>query len=54
MILLTMSLDIALGYAGIVTLGQAAFFGFGAYTARHFRDPRRCKIRCSVFWSRPR
>jgi branched-chain amino acid transport system permease protein len=33
MILLTLSLDLALGYAGIVTLGQAAFFGFGAYAA---------------------
>jgi branched-chain amino acid transport system permease protein len=28
-----MSLDIILGYAGIVTLGHAAFFGLGAYTA---------------------
>ncbi len=36
MILFAMSLDIALGYAGIVTLGQAAFFGFGAYTAGIF------------------
>ena len=36
MILFAVSLDIALGYAGIVTLGQAAFFGFGAYTAGLF------------------
>ncbi|MCC6949409.1 MAG: branched-chain amino acid ABC transporter permease [Bradyrhizobiaceae bacterium] len=36
MILLTLSLDLALGYAGIVTLGQAAFFGFGAYAAGLF------------------
>jgi branched-chain amino acid transport system permease protein len=36
MILLTLSLDIALGYAGIVTLGHAAFFGFGAYAAGLF------------------
>jgi branched-chain amino acid transport system permease protein len=28
-----MSLDLILGYAGIVSLGHAAFFGFGAYTA---------------------
>jgi len=32
-ILFTLSLDLALGYAGIVTLGHAAFFGFGAYAA---------------------
>ena len=28
-----MSLDLILGYAGIVSLGHAAFFGIGAYTA---------------------
>jgi branched-chain amino acid transport system permease protein len=28
-----LSLDLILGYAGIVTLGHAAFFGIGAYTA---------------------
>ena len=28
-----LSADLVLGYAGIVTLGQAAFFGTGAYTA---------------------
>ena len=33
MILFTLSLDLALGYAGIITLGHAAFFGIGAYTA---------------------
>jgi branched-chain amino acid transport system permease protein len=32
-ILFALSLDLALGYAGIVTLGHAAFFGFGAYVA---------------------
>jgi branched-chain amino acid transport system permease protein len=31
-ILFAISLDLALGYAGIVTLGHAAFFGAGAYT----------------------
>jgi branched-chain amino acid transport system permease protein len=31
-ILFAVSLDLALGYAGIVTLGHAAFFGAGAYT----------------------
>ncbi|MGA8052190.1 MAG: branched-chain amino acid ABC transporter permease [Burkholderiales bacterium] len=33
MILFALSLDLILGYAGIVTLGQAAFFGTGAYAA---------------------
>jgi branched-chain amino acid transport system permease protein len=32
-ILFALSLDLVLGYAGIVTLGHAAFFGAGAYTA---------------------
>ena len=31
-ILFALSLDLILGYAGIVTLGHAAFFGIGAYT----------------------
>jgi branched-chain amino acid transport system permease protein len=30
-ILFALSLDLALGYAGIITLGHAAFFGAGAY-----------------------
>jgi branched-chain amino acid transport system permease protein len=33
MVVFALSLDLALGYAGIVTLGHAAFFGTGAYTA---------------------
>ncbi|HEY2136253.1 MAG TPA: branched-chain amino acid ABC transporter permease [Xanthobacteraceae bacterium] len=32
-IIFALSVDLVLGYAGIVTLGQAAFFGTGAYTA---------------------
>jgi branched-chain amino acid transport system permease protein len=32
-ILFALSADLVLGYAGIVTLGHAAFFGSGAYTA---------------------
>ncbi len=32
MILFALSVDLILGYAGIVTLGHAAFFGVGAYT----------------------
>ncbi|MDB5962259.1 MAG: transporter permease [Massilia sp.] len=31
--LFALSLDVILGYAGIVSLGHAAFFGLGAYTA---------------------
>ena len=44
-ILFALSLDLVLGYAGIVTLGHAAFFGAGAYTvgilAKHglWREP---------------
>lgn len=33
MILFALSLDLILGYAGIISLGHAAFFGVGAYTA---------------------
>src|SRR5262249_48305812 len=32
-ILFGLSVDLVLGYAGIITLGHAAFFGVGAYTA---------------------
>ena len=34
--LFALSLDIILGYAGIISLGHAAFFGVGAYTAGLF------------------
>jgi branched-chain amino acid transport system permease protein len=34
--LFALSLDFVLGYAGIVSLGHAAFFGFGAYSAGLF------------------
>jgi branched-chain amino acid transport system permease protein len=34
--LFAMSLDLILGYAGIVSLGHAAFFGMGAYSAALF------------------
>jgi len=42
--LFALSLDLILGYAGIVSLGHAAFFGFGAYVAgllaaNGFTDP---------------
>jgi branched-chain amino acid transport system permease protein len=41
--LFVLSLDLILGYAGIISLGHAAFFGVGAYTAgllalHHFVD----------------
>jgi branched-chain amino acid transport system permease protein len=31
-VMFALSLDLILGYAGIITLGHAAFFGIGAYT----------------------
>ena len=34
--LFALSIDLVLGYAGIVTLGHAAFFGLGAYGAGIF------------------
>ncbi|MBY0532145.1 MAG: branched-chain amino acid ABC transporter permease [Xanthobacteraceae bacterium] len=34
--LFALSLDLLLGYAGIVSLGHAAYFGFGAYVAALF------------------
>jgi branched-chain amino acid transport system permease protein len=34
--LFALSLDLILGYAGVVSLGHAAFLGFGAYTAALF------------------
>src|SRR5471032_3124576 len=34
--LFALSLDIILGYAGVVSLGHAAFFGIGAYGAGIF------------------
>jgi len=42
--LFALSLDLILGYAGIVSLGHAAFFGVGAYTAgliakHYFAEP---------------
>jgi branched-chain amino acid transport system permease protein len=37
--LFALSLDLILGYAGIVSLGHAAFFGFGAYTAGIITKP---------------
>lgn len=44
MSLFALSLDLVLGFAGIVTLGHAAYFGIGAYTAallafRGFQEP---------------
>ena len=44
--LFAISLDLILGYAGIVSLGHAAFFGIGAYTAG--------LLPCTAFTSRCR
>ncbi len=58
--LFALSLDLILGYAGIVSLGHAAYFGFGAYTAgliakwgwgeplTGLGDRRRRRRRCSA------
>jgi len=32
-VLYALSLDLILGYAGIITLGHSAYFGLGAYVA---------------------
>ena len=45
MVMFALSLDLILGYAGIVTLGHAAFFGVGAYTVA-LASPR-------LGWSEP-
>ena len=34
-----MSLDLLIGYAGIMSLGHAAFFGAAGYGAGHFGGP---------------
>jgi hypothetical protein len=56
-ILFALSLDLALGYAGIVTLGHAAFFGAGAYTvgmlAKFASGTNLCPHLCSPRVSRP-
>ena len=45
MVLFALSLDLILGYAGIVTLGHAAYFGVGAYAA--------ALLITSVGWTEP-
>src|SRR2546429_9627837 len=37
--LFALSLDLILGYAGIISLGHAAFFGLGSYAASLFAKP---------------
>ena len=54
--LFAVSLDLVLGYTGIVSLGHAAFFGLGAYTAALFckhvsPDPH---LGCWRRWALPR
>lgn len=43
--LFALSLDLILGYAGIVSLGHAAFFGLGAYTAGIITKPLEISIK---------
>ena len=45
--LFALSLDLILGYAGIVSLGHAAFFGAGAYAAGLFCKLVTAAIRCA-------
>ena len=52
--LFALSLDLVLGYSGIVSLGHAAFFGLGVYTAALFAkffipDPLIGLLVCGVF-----
>jgi branched-chain amino acid transport system permease protein len=52
--LFALSLDLILGYAGVVSLGHAAFFGLGAYAAGliskfWFTDPLLGLAFCAVF-----
>ena len=55
-ILFALSLGLVLGYAGIVTLGHAAFFGAGAYTVacspRTGAGPSRCRASSPRRWWR--
>ena len=44
--LFALSLDLILGYAGIISLGHAAFFGFGAYAAACSRNTSSSTSRC--------
>jgi branched-chain amino acid transport system permease protein len=47
MALFAMSLDLLVGYAGLVSLGHAAFFGFGAYLAALAAPP----YQAANFWT---
>jgi len=45
-ILYALSLDLIVGYAGIITLGHSAYFGLGAYVAGSSPPRRESAIRC--------
>ncbi len=49
--LFALSLDLVLGYTGIVSLGHAAFFGMGAYAAALFAKHCACPTRWSAWRS---
>jgi branched-chain amino acid transport system permease protein len=52
--LFALSLDLILGYAGIVSLGHAAFFGLGAYTAGLITKPFSTVLHVPLFgWQIP-
>ena len=52
--LFALSLDLIFGYAGLISLGHAAFFGMGAYTVgllgtHGFGDPIVCLVLAGIF-----
>src|SRR5262245_62147284 len=47
--LFALSLDLILGYAGIVSLGHAAFFGLGAYAAGIITKPALISVGLPAF-----
>jgi len=49
--ILAMSLDILVGYTGLGSLGHAAFFGIGAYTAAMLVTKHQFPFAATLFWS---
>ncbi len=55
-IILGIGINVLTGYTGQLSLGQAAFFGIGAYTAALMTPAPGCSLSpaCWVLWSLPR
>jgi branched-chain amino acid transport system permease protein len=49
--ILAMSLDILIGYTGLGSLGHAAFFAIGAYTAAILVTRHHLPFGLTLFWS---